>query len=314
MLFLAEDDVRSLLSMDAAIEAVEDVFRSLAVGGAQNISRNRAKTNDVMLHLLGGAFNGMVGYKAYSTSRHGARFHVGLFDGVRGEPLALMQADVLGQIRTGAASGVATKYLANPDASRLGLIGAGKQARTQAWAVSRVRKLQRIRVFSRNAESRRAFAAEMAPVCGCPIEPVVSAEDAVRESDIVITATSSKTPVFEGHWLAPGAHLNIVGSNFITKTEIDVDTLRHCALVTVDDVAQARLEAGDFVAGLQEGALTWSNIFGIGEIVAGKHPGRSRPEDITLFKSLGLGAEDIAVAARVYEEALKQNAGRVMPI
>jgi alanine dehydrogenase len=314
MLFLTEADVRNLLTMDDAIDAVEAVFRDLAQGKAQNISRGRAKSNEAMLHLLGGAADGMIGYKAYSTSRHGAQFQVGLLHGVTGKPLALIEADALGQLRTGAASGVATKYLANPNASRVGLFGAGKQARTQAWAVSRVRKLERIRVFSRNAERCRAFAEEMTPICGCPVEPAARPEDAVRDCDIVITATSSKTPVFDGSWLAPGTHLNVVGSNFLAKTEIDVETIRRCSLVTVDDIDQAHLEAGDFVAALDEGALTWNSVHGLGNILAGQHPGRVRATDITLFKSLGLGVEDVAAAARVYREALRRNAGQNVSI
>jgi alanine dehydrogenase len=313
MLFLTEDDVRRLLTMDAAIAAVEAMFRDRASGRAQNISRGRAKTNDVMLHLLGGATGGMVGYKAYSTSRQGASFQVGLFDGVSGEPLALMQADALGQIRTGAASGVATKYLANPTAARVGLFGTGKQARTQAWAVSRVRKLDVIRVFSPNEQNRRAFAEEMTPLCGCPVEPVARPEDAVRDCHIVITATASKTPVFDGDWLTPGTHLNVIGSNFLAKAEIDVAAIRRCSLITVDDVEQAKLEAGDFVAALQEGALAWENVHGLEEVIAGRRP-RVGPADITLFKSLGLGAEDVAVAAHVYQEALRQNVGLALPI
>jgi alanine dehydrogenase len=314
MLFLSEDDIGRLLTMDAAIDAVDDVFRKLATSEAQNISRGRAKTNNTMLHLLGGAADGMVGYKAYITSSKGAKFLVGLFDGVTGEPVALMQADVLGQMRTGAASGVATKYLANPAASRMGLFGAGKQARTQALAVSRVRTLHSIRVFSRDEKSRQAFADEMAPICRCPIEPVRRPEEAVRECDIVITATSSKVPVFEGQWLAPGTHLNVVGSNYLAKTEIDVETIRRCSLVAVDDIEQARIEAGDLVAALRDNVLNWKDVYGLGQVLTGQCAGRVSADDITLFKSLGLGVEDVAVAARVYKEALRQNAGRAIPL
>ncbi len=312
MLYLTEADVRSLLTMDAAIVAVEAVLRDLATAKAQNISRGRAKTDQVMLHLLGGAADGMVGYKAYSTSRSGAKFHVGLFDGTTGEALALMQADALGQIRTGAASGVATKHLARANAARVGLFGTGKQAKTQAWAVSRVRNLQSIRVYSRSEENRQAFAAEMTPICGCTINPVAQPEDAVRDCDIVITATVSKTPMFDGAWLAPGAHLNVIGSNFLNKTEIDVATVKRCSLVTVDDKEQARLEAGDFVAALNEGVLTWPNVHNLGEVLTGQHPGRTNPDDITLYKSLGLGAEDVAVTAHVYREAVRKKVGRMV--
>lgn len=314
MLFLTEADVRSLLTMDAAIAAVEQVFRDLDAGTAQNISRGRAKTDRVMLHLLGGAADGLVGYKAYSTSRHGANFQVGLFDGATGEPLALIQADALGQIRTGAASGVATKCLARVDASVVGLFGTGKQAKTQAWAVSRVRKLQQIRVYSRNDDKRRAFAAEMSPLCGCEIVLALQPEDAVKGCDILITATASKTPVFDGRWLEAGVHLNVIGSNFLNKAEIDVETIRRASLVTVDDLDQAHLEAGDFAAALADGALTWPNVHNLGEILTGRQAGRTRREEITLFKSLGLGAEDVAVAAVVYRLAQQAGVGQKMPI
>lgn len=300
MLHITEDDVRRLLTIDAAIDAVEAVFRDLATAKAQNISRHRVKTNDVMLHLLGGAADGMVGYKAYTTSKQGARFHVGLFDGVSGQPLALIEADALGQIRTGAASGVATKYLARADAKTVGLFGTGKQAKTQAWAVSRVRKLDRIRVFSRSDENRREFAAEMTPVCGCEIEPVNDPRDAVANCDIIITATASKTPVFEGSWIGTGTHLNVIGSNFLNKAEVDAATIRRSDLIAVDDREQAKLEAGDFVAALSEGSLDWAAVQNLGNIVAGLQPGRMDANQITLFKSLGLGAEDVAVAAVVY--------------
>lgn len=304
MMHLTEADVRDLLTMDDAIAALERMFRDLAVGAAQTIPRRRAKTDAVMLHLLGGAALGFVGYKAYTTSRGGARFQVGLFDGATGEPLAVIDADILGQIRTGAASGVATRRLARPDSRVVGLFGAGKQARTQALAVCRATPtIERIKVFSRDEANRAAFAAEMTPVCGCRIEPVANPEDAVRGCDVVVTATTSKTPVFDGSWLEPGTHLNVVGSNVLSKAEIDVETIRRADVVTIDDVEQGKLEAGDFVAALEAGTLDWPGVVPLCEVVAGRHPGRTDRSQITLFKSLGLGVEDVAVAALVYRRA-----------
>lgn len=307
MLYLTENDVRDLLTMDAAIEAVDAVLRDPA---AQNIARRRAKTDAVMLHLLGGAAAGIVGYKAYSTSKSGAHFQIGLFDGHTGEPLALMQADYLGQVRTGAATGVATRCLGRGNAAKVGLFGTGKQARTQAWAVSRVRKLAAIRVFSRSEENRNAFAREMEPICGCAIQPVARPEAAVVGMDVVITATSSKTPLFEGSLLAQGAHVNAIGSNFLNKAEIDVETVRRCSLVTVDNLEQAHAEAGDLVAALASKAIQWSAVRNLGDILTGRYPGRSSEADITLFKSLGLGIEDVAVAAGVYRAAREAKIGR----
>ena len=312
MLLLTEDDVRRLLPMEAAITAVEAALREQGQDRAQNITRGRCQTQNIMLHLLGGAANAAraIGYKAYTTGRHGARFHVGLFDGESGAALALIQADALGQLRTGAAGGVAVKYMARADADVAGIIGAGKQARTQAWAIAKVRPLRRLRVFSRNEENRRAFVKEMTPLCECEIEPVTRAEEAVRDTDIVITATSSKTPVLTGSWLAQGTHLCAVGSNFMHKAELDSAVFRRAKTVVVDSKDQARLEAGDFAAALEEGVLHWPDVHELHQVVVGRFRGRDHPEDVTVFKSLGLGLEDVAVAAHVYAAALTAGVGR----
>src|SRR5215472_13414634 len=167
VLLLTEDDVRQLLTMEMALEAVEQGLRKMALDEVQNVPRSRAQTDHAMLHVLSAAAKtlGVMGYKAYSTSRKGAQFHVGLFDGKTGALLALIQADYLGQMRTGAASGVATQYMARHDATEVGLFGSGKQARTQLLAVCKVRKLRRVQVYSPNAEHRRRFAAEMREAC-----------------------------------------------------------------------------------------------------------------------------------------------------
>jgi ornithine cyclodeaminase/alanine dehydrogenase-like protein (mu-crystallin family) len=312
MLLLSENDVRQLLPMELALDAVEQAFRAEGRDQAQNILRARCQTDRVMLHLLGGADTpaNAIGYKAYTTGREGARFHVGLFDGATGVALALIQADALGQLRTGAASGVATKYMAREDADLVGLIGTGKQAKTQAWAVSKIRKIRRLRVFSRSEENRKAFVAEMTPLCQCDIEPVARPEEAVRDMDIVLTATTSKTPVLAHQWLGQGTHICAVGSNFLSKAELDVGTFRRAKSVVVDSKDQARLEAGDFVAALEEGVLHWSDIHELSHVVVGKYRGRAHPEDVTVFKSLGLGLEDVAVAARVYAAALAAGIGQ----
>ena len=197
ILLLNEAEVRELLTMEMALEAVEEGLRRMALDEAQNVPRSRCQTDHVMLHVLSAAAKsiGVLGYKAYGTSRQGANFHVGLFDGKSGALTAILQADYLGQVRTGAASGVASKYLARPDAATVGLFGAGKQARTQLLAICKVRPIKRITVFSRHPDNCRAFCAEMAPLCGCPVEPAATPEEAARGKDIVITATNSRDPV-----------------------------------------------------------------------------------------------------------------------
>ncbi len=312
VLMLSEQDVRDVLTMEMAMEAVEEVLRRMGLEEAENLPRHRCRTDRVMLHLMAGATKTMnyLGYKAYSTSKAGARFHVGLFDGHNGELLALIQADYLGQMRTGAASGVATQYMARPDAEEVGLYGSGKQARTQAWAVSKARKLRRIQVYSPTEENRRKFAEEMTELCQCPVEPVKRPELACEDKDIVLTATNSREPVLHGNWIDEGAHLNVIGSNFWSKTEVDSVAVRRCDSLAVDSKEQARLEAGDFREALEEGSIHWSDIHELGHIIVGRFTGRARPQDVTLFKSLGIALEDVAVASRVYEKAKENGVGK----
>jgi ornithine cyclodeaminase/alanine dehydrogenase-like protein (mu-crystallin family) len=312
VLYLTEDEVRSLLTMEMALEAVEEGLRRVALDEAQNVPRARCQTDHVMLHLLAASAKsfGVLGYKAYTTSRQGARFRVVLFDGKTGATLAALQADHLGQVRTGAASGVATKYMARPEASTVGVYGTGKQARTQLQGVCAVRRVRRAQVYSPNADHRRQFAEEMSVVCDTDVVPVSRPEEAARNLDVVITATTSREPVLSGDWLAEGTHINAVGSNFLGKAELDLATLRRAKPIIVDSKDQARLEAGDLLPALEEGIIHWSDVHELGQVVVGRFKGRVHPQDITLFKSLGVGIEDVAVAAKVYAKAVAAGVGR----
>jgi len=312
ILLLTEAEVRDLLTMEMALEAVETGLRQMALHEAENISRSRCQTDQAVLHVMSAAANSLrvMGYKAYATSRKGANFHVGLFDGQTGEMTALVQADYLGQMRTGAASGIATKYLARAEASNAGLFGVGKQARTQLLAICKVRTIKHICVFSRNEENRRKFCTEMTPLCQCPVEPASRPEEAAMGKDIVITATTSREPVLMGAWLAQGSHLNIIGSNYLSKTEIDVAAIHRANTIVVDSKDQTHLEAGDFRQARDEGALQWSSVSELGEVIAGRTPGRQRPSDITLFKSVGLAIEDVATATKIVALAQELNVGR----
>ena len=314
VLLLSEDDVRHLLPMELALEAVEEGLRKLALDEAHNVPRTRAQTDHATLHVLSASAKslGVMGFKAYSTTRKGADFHVGLYDGKTGALLALIQADYLGQMRTGAASGVATQYMARPDATEVGLFGAGKQARTQLLAVCKVRKINRVQVYSPHEDSRRRFAAEMAPLVGTEVEPVPRPEMAAEDKDIIITATTSREPVLNGHWIAEGTHINAVGSNYKGKAELDAVAVRRCGSIVVDSKDQARVEAGDFEAALDEGSIHWADIHELGQVIVGRFTGRAHPEDVTLFKSLGIAIEDVAVAAKVYAKAQASGVGRVL--
>jgi ornithine cyclodeaminase/alanine dehydrogenase-like protein (mu-crystallin family) len=315
VLLLNEQEVRRLLTMDLALEAVEAGLRKMALDEAHIIPRQRVVTDHCMLHVMGAAAKslGFMGTKVYSTSRKGPpQFIVTLFDGRTGATLALIQADYLGQARTGAASGIATRVMARPDASAVGIYGSGKQARTQLEAVCKVRKVRQAVVFSPNEENRRRFASEMSEVCGVEVLPVSRPEQAARDRDIIITATSSREPVLFGDWVPQGAHINAVGSNFLGKAEVDVAAVRKCADVVVDSKDQARLEAGDFQQALEDGALQWAEVRELGQVIVGRYPVRKHAEDVTLFKSLGIAIEDVVVAGRLYQKAVAEGVGRYL--
>jgi alanine dehydrogenase len=314
VLLLNEDEVRQVLTLEMALDAVEQALRKMALDEVVNIPRSRAQTDHAMLHVMAAAGKtlGVMGLKAYSTSRRGAHFHVALYDGKTGALLALIQADYLGQVRTGAASGVATQYMARPDATEVGLFGSGKQARTQLQAVCKVRKISRVQVYSPNEEHRRRFAAEMSELCNTEVVTVPRPEMAAEDKDIIITATTSREPVLNGHWVAEGTHINAIGSNFLGKAEIDAVAVRRCDSIVVDSKDQARIEAGDFVQALEEGSIHWADVHELGQVIVGRYTGRAHAQDVTLFKSLGIAIEDVAVAARVYAKAQEAGLGRLI--
>jgi ornithine cyclodeaminase/alanine dehydrogenase len=316
-LLLTEADVKSILTMPLALEAVEASFRRLSDGSALLHSRQR-------LHLPGKSYvhymaaadgvSGYEGLKIYTSSREGLRFLVTLFDGESGDLVALLEADYLGQMRTGAASGVATKLMARADARTAGIIGTGLQARTQLEAVGLVRKLEKIRVYGRDAKRREQFAQEMTSRLGIPVTAALSAEEAVRGADILITSTTSTNPVVEGRWLEPGMHINAIGANFPQKRELDTDAVLRCDVIAADSREQSGLEAGDLIQVFGDDAADWGRVQELADIVAGKVPGRSSREQITLFKSNGIAIEDVVVAGRVYELARERGMGRQIPL
>jgi ornithine cyclodeaminase/alanine dehydrogenase len=315
-LFLREEEVRNLLTMDIAIEAVEAAFRSAAAGEAMNVARRRVRASDTILHTMSAASPAarLLGLKAYTTNRAGARFHVLAYDAASGQLLAIIEADWLGRMRTGAASGVATEYMARPDASELGIFGAGAQARTQLEAIVRVRAIKEVRVYSRDQVHREQFARDMETLCKVSVLPVNRPEEAAADMDIIVTATNSRDPVLRGEWLSEGTHINAIGSNALNRAELDVDTIRRCDIIVADSVEQCQIEAGDFVSALEQGILHWARVIELADVVAGRQTGRAAPENITLFKSLGLAIEDIAVAAPLITLARERQVGSELPI
>jgi ornithine cyclodeaminase/alanine dehydrogenase-like protein (mu-crystallin family) len=312
-LFLTEKEVESLLDMPSTLDAVEEILRQYAEGRATNRARRRVALPGSGLNVMfaGAPEIGALGLKAYSVARSGARFYTMLFDSESGELLSIMQSDKLGQLRTGAASGVATKHLAREDATTLGIYGAGWQAESQLEAIAAAKKLDRIVVHSRTEESRKAFAEKMGERLGLEIETTPAPEEPAAQ-DIVVTVTSSVEPVLQGEWLKPGAHVNAAGSNFLFKTEIDRDVVKRASLVTVDSREELGLEAGNLLQAIETGAVLPEAIRELGQVIARQVEGRQSPEDITLFASQGLALEDLAAARLVYDQAKEQSLGREM--
>ena len=311
-LLLDEQQVTDLLTMEMAIAAVEEALKQHGLGIAINNPRTRVRLPTGQLHMMGAALptRGVIGYKAYTAFRGKARFHVMLYSTESGELLALLQADRLGQMRTGAASGVATKYMARADARRVGIFGTGWQARSQLEAVCAVRQIQAVKAFGRDATRRQTFCAEMSQQLGIPVEPADTPEAAVKGMDIVITATSAREPLFDGNWLEPGVHVNAIGSNALIRREVDDATVRRSALIVVDSKEQARLECGDLLGPLERGLLHWEQVRELGDVVAGYIPGRRQASDVTLFKSHGLALWDLAAGMAVYDAAKTKGIGR----
>jgi alanine dehydrogenase len=315
-LLLREFEVAALLTIDDVITAVEAGFRSLGEGRAVNRPRSRAVTPSGTLQVLHAVVPdlGVMGVKTYATTPRGARFLAILYRMEDGEALTVAEADTLGQIRTGAASGVATKYLARPDAGVLAIIGSGWQARSQVQAIVRTRPIALVKVYSRSAARREAFAEEMVAALGAEVVAVDSAEEAVAGADILVTATSAREPVLRGAWVRPGMHINAIGSNAATRQEIDVDAVRRSDRVVVDMMEQARIEAGDLIAAESAGEPVWGRVTELGAIVAGAAPGRQDPGEITLFESQGIAMEDVVTLDLLYRRAKAAGAGLDIPL
>jgi ornithine cyclodeaminase/alanine dehydrogenase-like protein (mu-crystallin family) len=302
--------------MEDALAAVEAVFKSQAVGDATNEPRRRLRAAGATLHVMSGAiagfaeFKGLLGLKSYVVTRNKARFYVNLYDAESGELLALIEADKLGQMRTGAASGVATKYLARANVKRVGVYGTGWQAQSQVEAVCAVRDIEIVKVYSRSPERRARFCLEMsARLNNVHIGPVENPEEAA-DAGVVITITSSREPVLQGAWLKPGTHVNAAGGNSILRRELDDEAIKRASFIAADSIDQAKIEAGELVTAVEKGFLTWERVRELRHIVSGELRGRTDNEQITLFKSLGVAIEDVATAAVLYRKAKEQNVGK----
>ena len=305
-LILRESDVQDLIEMDEVIAALEQAMRELGEGEAQNEPRRRAFAPGGLLNVLFASYPGgkCTGLKAYTVSDGRVRFLVAMFR-LDGALEALIEADFMGAYRTGAATAVAAKALGLTGPTTVALIGSGWQASTQALALSRVLEIKELRVFSRSADRRAAFAAEQGEQLGVAIVDSPSAEAAVRGADIVVTVTTSHTPVLEAQWVEPHALVAAIGSNYRSRVEVPPELVERAQTVVVDQLADAQLESGDLIQAHEAGKFDWSQAVELGSVVAGRWERPERP-GLTLFESHGIALWDLAAATTVVAAARRR--------
>jgi alanine dehydrogenase len=316
-LHLSEADVRAVLTMAMTIDAVEEISRKQASGEVLVHPRRRFELpGGRFFHYMAAAdyTAGYLAMKHYAFVRGVLHFLVSLYEIASGELVALIEADYMGQLRTGAASGVATKYLARPDARSAAIIGTGGQARTQLEAVAAVRRLESARAYGRDAQRREAFCKEMTERIGIAVKPAASPSEAVRGADIVCTATTASQAVVSGAELTAGMHINAIGANHAHKRELDDDAVSAADVIVVDSVEQSRQEAGDLILAFHGDEICWTGVKRLADVVAGKASGRTGDGEVTLFKSNGIASWDLAAAMKVCSLARQKGLGRELPL
>ena len=313
-LYLTEHDVANLLDMPTAMEVLDNAFSAQAIGETLNRPRVRIPLSNGSYNLMPSKWDamGVVGHKSYTATRNGASFHILLYDSKGQGLLAVLEAGFLGKMRTGAATGVATRYMANDGDGIVGIIGAGNQAESQIEAVALARNVTQARVFSRTAERREEFAERMSQKTGINIVPVDSAESAVDGVNIVLVITNSMEPVLSSEMLKPGMHVNTAGNNTWLGRELDPEAVSRFNTIVVDDIEQAKIECGDLIWPVEQGLFRWQQAYELKEVVVGRVK-RPDHQAITLFESQGLAIEDIAVAMFLYKRARETGLGQELP-
>jgi ornithine cyclodeaminase/alanine dehydrogenase-like protein (mu-crystallin family) len=314
-LFLSDQEVAQLLPIDECIDVLEEAFAHAGAGKVDNRPRNRIRMPGGFFHFMvaSNEGHGVFGYKAYPSFAGGAKMIVMLYDYETGALLSCMEGGRLGQIRTGAASGLAAKYMAKEDSATVAVIGSGFQARTQLEAVCAVRDIKGVKVFSRKEERRTAFAERSSESLKVDVKAVESAQECVEGADVVIVITSAREPALLGEWLSPGTHVNAAGGNHWMRREVDEETVLRSEVIVVDDLDQAKIECGDLMWLEPRGSFRWDMAKELQDVVAGRVNGRPSEESITLFESMGLALEDIAAAHLVYNKAKAQGIGQELP-
>ena len=313
-LFLKDEDVAQCVSMDAMLEAIESMQRQYGGGQAHNMTRRKIIAESGMLSVMGGGLfdQGLLGVKTYTVVKGAYSFQVSLYDANTGELLLYTQANRLGQLRTGATTGVAVKHLANPGDATVGIIGTGGQAATQLAAVSKVRGIKKIKAFSRNQDRREEFARRMTDTMGVEVFAAASNEDAVRDCDVVLCIAATMEPVVEGAWLKDGSTVIGAGPTTWRAREVDEDTLKRAGKLIVDSTEQAAIEAGDLCSAVDKGIIQWSKVHELRHVVSGAVTGRAGQGQVVYAKIMGTGVADVAAAKLAYDSAKAQGLGTEM--
>jgi len=304
-LFLKDEDVAQCVTMAAMLEAIESMQRQYGDGQAHNMTRRKIIADSGMLSVMGGGLfhQGLLGVKTYTVVKGAYSFQVSLYDANTGELLLYTQANRLGQLRTGATTGVAVKHLANPGDATVGIIGTGRQAPTQLEALSKVRGIKKIKAYSRTQERREEFACRMTDTMGVEVSAVASNEDAVRDCDIVLCIAATMDPVVEGAWLKDGSTLIGAGPTTWRAREVDEAVITRAGKLIVDSTEQAAIEAGDLCSAVDKGIIQWSKVHELRHIVSGAVTGRDSKDQLVYAKIMGTGVADVAAAKLAYDSA-----------
>ena len=305
--FLTEDNVNQLLEMDDALDSLQEIFLASSEGKIINLPRERINIEGSSFNFMAASWEekGVIGYKSYVAGSKGLSFHVLIYSLEDNQLLTMIEANRLGQLRTGAASGVATKYLCSKDSIDIGVYGSGFQAETQIEAISRVKNIKSCFVYSRSSEKREKFCEKMTEKLGFSIEPTDDPKECAIDKEVIVTVTTSSDPVLMGDWISLGTHINAAGSNQALKKEIDLNVIKKSDLIVVDDLNQAKTECGDLIQAGEN--FDWNNVILLEDIVSGKR--KKTNSTISLFESQGVALEDIAIGFRLFQKANKENVG-----
>ncbi len=316
-LLLTDREVNQLMTMQDCVGVMEDMLDQAHRGNAWLTPRSHIRTPQGYHHIMPGAVldSGVVGLKVY-TARFpgGSRFLTVLHDSETGDLLALLQGGRCSQLRTGAISGVASKHMAREDASVVGIIGTGAQARAQLEGTCAVRNITSVRAFDIIPEKAEQFAAQMSDLLDIEVTAAESAQACVEGADIAITMTTSPNPVLFGEWLEPGMHLSIMGSNHWTRREVDNDVISRVDTIVVDNLEEAKRYSGDLLFSIDQGLVRWEQVQELASVAARQSFGRPSNNSVTMFKSHGIGVSDVAAAAFVYKRAKEEGLGSEIPL